>query len=119
MDNNDEPAPCTKTKKHERSVIQSAEKRIPSQVSDEPRRVRTATGKSESDFQGQTQQSFIINALAGVVIAPREEIDVLKNINKILMICFGRLEEWQQCKSDGTYCRMGQGTGNHRQIGSH
>ncbi len=31
---------------------------------------------------GQTQQSFIINALAGVVIAPREEIDVLKNINK-------------------------------------
>lgn len=31
---------------------------------------------------GQTQQSFIINALAGVIIAPREEIDVLKNINK-------------------------------------
>lgn len=31
---------------------------------------------------GQTQQSFIINALAGVVIAPKEEIDVLKNINK-------------------------------------
>ena len=31
---------------------------------------------------GQTLQSFIINALAGVVIAPREEIDVLKNINK-------------------------------------
>ena len=31
---------------------------------------------------GQTQRSFIINALAGVVIAPREEIDVLKNINK-------------------------------------
>ena len=30
---------------------------------------------------GQTLQSFIINALAGVVIAPREEIDVLKNIN--------------------------------------
>ncbi len=31
---------------------------------------------------GQTQQSFIINALARVIIAPREEIDVLKNINK-------------------------------------
>jgi hypothetical protein len=31
---------------------------------------------------GQTQQSFIINALAGVIIAPREEINVLKNINK-------------------------------------
>ena len=31
---------------------------------------------------GQTQQSFINNALAGVIIAPREEIDVLKNINK-------------------------------------
>lgn len=31
---------------------------------------------------GQTQQSIIINALAGVIIAPREEIDVLKNINK-------------------------------------
>lgn len=31
---------------------------------------------------GQTQQSFIVNALAGVVIAPREEIEVLKEINK-------------------------------------
>lgn len=31
---------------------------------------------------GQTQQSFIINTLSGVIIAPREEIDVLKNINK-------------------------------------
>lgn len=31
---------------------------------------------------GQTQQSFIINTLSGVIIAPREEINVLKNINK-------------------------------------
>ena len=30
---------------------------------------------------GQTQQSFIVNALAGAMIAPKEEIDVLKNLN--------------------------------------
>lgn len=31
---------------------------------------------------GQTQQSFIINALAGATIASREEIEILKELNR-------------------------------------
>lgn len=33
---------------------------------------------------GQTQQTFIVNTLAGAVIAPREEVAVLKELNKNL-----------------------------------
>ena len=68
MDNNDELAPAPqKDKKNERECNTKWEKRIPSQASNEPRRVRTAIKKLDW-VSGQTQQSFIINALAGVGI---------------------------------------------------
>ena len=69
---------------------------------------------------GQTQQSFIINALAGVVIAPREEIDVLKNINKNFDDLFwqirGMATNVNQMAHIAEWDRV---LANHRQIGSH